>query len=191
VLVYCPKGVLFLKVVDASGHKKTSEYIFKILEEAILEVGEANVIQVVTDNASNCVGAGKMMMDKYKKIYWTPCADHFLDLLLHDLTKFPWINKAIRKGKHISRFIVNHQLTLSLYRRQVSRELLRPCDTRFATNYITLQRVVEEKTSIRSVICNTKWGNSHLSKEAKGKELEQIILANAFWGSAVKVLKVC
>jgi hypothetical protein len=45
--------------------------------------------------------------------------------------------------------------------------------------------------SVRSVICNTEWENSHLSKEAKGKELEQIILANAFWKSAVKVLKVC
>jgi len=40
VLVYCPKGVLFLKVIDASRNKKTSEFIFKILEEAILEVGE-------------------------------------------------------------------------------------------------------------------------------------------------------
>jgi hypothetical protein len=74
VLVYCPKGILFFKVVDASGHKKTSEYIFNILEGAILEVGEENVVQVVTDSASNCVGAGKMIMDKYKKIYWTPCA---------------------------------------------------------------------------------------------------------------------
>jgi len=44
VLVSCSKGVLFLKVVDASGNKKTSEFIFKILEEAILEVGEENVV---------------------------------------------------------------------------------------------------------------------------------------------------
>ena len=191
VLVCCPKGVLFLKVVDATGNKKTSEYIFKILEEAILEVGEKNVVQVVTDSASNCVGAGKMIMDKYKKIYWTPCATHCLDLLLHDLAKFPWINEVVRKGKQFSHFIVNHQLTLSLYRRQVSRELLRPYDTMFSTYYITLKRVVEKNASVRSVICNTEWENSHLSKEAKGKELEQIILANAFWGSAVKVLKVC
>jgi hypothetical protein len=80
---------------------------------------------------------------------------------------------------------------LSLYRRQASRELLRPCDTRFATYYITLKRLVEEKARVRSVICSTEWENSHLSKEAKGKELEQIILANVFWESVVKVLKVC
>ena len=191
VLVYSPKGVLFLKVIDASGHKKTSEYIFNILHEAILEVGEKNVVQFVTDNASNCVGAGKMIMDKCKTIYWTPCTAHCLDLLLHDLAKFPWINDAVRKGKQISHFICNHHLTLSLYRRQASKELLRPCDTRFATYYITLKRFVEEKISVRGVICSNEWESSHLSKEPKGKELEQIILGNAFWESAMKVLKVC
>jgi len=191
VLVSCPKGILFLKVVDSSGHKKTAEYIFKILEEAILEVGEDNVVQVVTDNASNCVGAGKLIMDKYKTIYWTPCAAHCLDLLLHDLAKFPWINEAIRKGKQISHFIFNHHLTLSLYRKQASRELLRPSDTRFATYYISLKRVVEEKASIRGVVCNNEWENSRLSKESKGKELEKIILGTDFWQSAIKVLKIC
>lgn len=50
-------------------------------------------------SASNCVGAGKMIMDKYRKIYWTPCVAHCLDLLLHDLAKFPWINETVRRGK--------------------------------------------------------------------------------------------
>ena len=130
-------------------------------------------------------------MDKCKTIYWTPCAAHCLDLLLHDLAKFPWINDAVRKGKQISHFICNHHLTLSLYRRQASKELLRPCDTRFATYYITLKRLVEEKISVRGVICINEWESSHLSKEPKEKELEQIILGNAFWESAMKVLKVC
>ena len=80
---------------------------------------------------------------------------------------------------------------MNLYRKQASRELLRPCETRFATYYITLKRVVEEKSIIRGVICSTKWENSRLSKESKGKEVEQIILGNAFWENAVKVLKIC
>jgi hypothetical protein len=191
VLVCCPKGVLFFKVVDPSRNKKTFEYIFKILEEVILEVGEKNVVQVVTDSASNCVGAIKMVMDKYKSIYWTPCSTHCLDFLLHDLAKFPWINEVIRKGKQISHFIINHQLTLSLYRKQASKELLRPCETTFASYYITLKKLVEEKESVRIVVYSTEWENSHLSKESKGKELEQNILGITFWESATKVLKIC
>eukprot|EP01018_Ginkgo_biloba_P023820 Gb_06616 [translate_table: standard] len=93
VFVYSPQGVLFVKAVDTMDHKKTSEFIFKILEEAVLEVGEENVVQIVTD--SNCVGDGKLIMDKFKTIYWTPCVVHCLDLLLHDLGKLHWVNEAI------------------------------------------------------------------------------------------------
>eukprot|EP00253_Pinus_taeda_P029681 PITA_29681 len=170
---------------------KTSKFIFGILDEAIQEVGVENVVHVVTDNASNCVGAGKLIMEKYNKIYWTPCAAHCLDLMLHDLAKFPWVNETIRRAKTISNFIINHRLTLSIYRKNASKELLRPCDTRFATFYITLKRVVEEKASLRAVFCNTEWERSTLSKETKGKNVEEIVLNNGFWENANKVLKIC
>ena len=62
VLVYCPQGVLFLKAVNAMDRVKTSEFIFGILDEAIQEVGEKNVVHVITDNASNCVGAWNIIM---------------------------------------------------------------------------------------------------------------------------------
>ena len=95
VLVSCPKGVLFLKVVDASRNKKTSEFIFQILEEAILEVGEENLVQVITDSASNCVGAGKMVMDNTEKYIGHLVLPIVLTYLLHDLAKFPWINETV------------------------------------------------------------------------------------------------
>eukprot|EP01018_Ginkgo_biloba_P024599 Gb_37453 [translate_table: standard] len=154
ILVYSPQGVLFVKEVDAIDHTKTSEFIFKILEEAVLKVGEQNVVQIVTDSASNCVGASKMIIAMFKTIYWTPCATHYMDLLMHDLGKLPWVNEAIRRGKLIVNFIINHRITLSIYRKHVTRELLRPYDTRFSTYYITLNRVVEEKASLRLVACS-------------------------------------
>ncbi|GLJ31787.1 hypothetical protein SUGI_0639420 [Cryptomeria japonica] len=173
------------------NHKKTSEYIFQILEEAILEVGVENVVQVVTDSATNCVGAKRLIVEKYPQIYWSPCAAHCLDLLLHDLAKFPWIHEAIHRGREIANFIRNHRLTLSLHRKHASRELLRPCDIRFALFYITLKRVVEEKATLRSVVCSNEWENSVLSKSAKGKHIDQIVLNSSFWESGTKVLRIC
>ncbi|XP_059069351.1 uncharacterized protein LOC131859518 [Cryptomeria japonica] len=153
--------------------------------------GVENVVQVVTDSAANCVGAGKLIVEKYPQIYWSPCATHCLDLLLHDLAKFPWIYEAIHRGRALANFIRNHRLTLSLYRQHASRELLRPCDTRFASFYITLKRVVEEKAALRSVVCSNEWENSVLSKSAKGKNIEQIVLNSSFWESGTKVLSIC
>jgi hypothetical protein len=109
-----PSRVYFLKAVNAMDEVKTAKFIFGILDEAIQEVGEKNVVQVIIDSASNCVGARKMIMEKYKSIYWTPRATHCLDLLLHDLANFPWVNETIRRGKTIANFIINHRLNLSI-----------------------------------------------------------------------------
>jgi hypothetical protein len=80
----------------------------------------------------------------------------------------------------IYNFIFYHHFTLSLYRKQSTGEPLRPWYTRFATYYITLKRVVEEKVGIRSVICRNEWESSCLSKYSKGNGVEKIILSNAF-----------
>lgn len=191
VLVSCPQGVVFLRVIDASKLVKTSEYIFKILEEAIVEVGPENVVQIVTDNATYCVGAGKMVMEKFPTIYWTPCVAHCIDLLLHDLAKLAWVHEVVLREKTIANFIFNHRLTLNLYREKASKELLRPCDTRFATFYITLQRVFDQKPALKHVVCHEEWERSSLSKSAKGKLVESIILNPTFWDNALKVLKMC
>ena len=130
---------------------------------------------MVTHSATNCVGVGKLIVEKYPQIYWSPCFAHYLDLLLYDLAKFPWIHEVIHRGRAIANFIRNHCLTLSLYRQDASRELLRPCDTRYTSFYITLRRVIEEKAALRAVICSNEWESSTLSKSAKGKNIEQII----------------
>ena len=53
-------------LVDASDKVKDATLLFELLDEIIQEVGEKNVVQVITDNASNYVLAGKMLESKYK-----------------------------------------------------------------------------------------------------------------------------
>jgi hypothetical protein len=52
---------MFLKCVDASSHVKNATYLCEVIEEVIQEVGEENVVQVVTDNAASYVAAGKLL----------------------------------------------------------------------------------------------------------------------------------
>eukprot|EP01018_Ginkgo_biloba_P001566 Gb_03228 [translate_table: standard] len=191
VLVYSPQGVLFIKAFDTIDIKKTSEFIFKILEEVVLEVREENFVQIVIDGASNYVGASKLIMDRFKTIYWTPCAAHCLDLLLHDLGKLPWVNEVIRRGKIILNFVVNHRLTLSIYKKHAMKEFLQPYDTRFSTYYIMLKRVVDEKASLRLIVCSNEWDKSPLSKTSKGNLVEEIIWSSNFWDNIERVLNMC
>jgi hypothetical protein len=84
-LVSCPQGTMFLKFVDASDKVKDANLLFQLLDEIVISVGEANVVQIITDNASNYVLAGKMLESKYKTIFWTPCVAHCIDLMLEDI----------------------------------------------------------------------------------------------------------
>lgn len=54
-------GSCFLYAEDYSGVVKTGEAIAQFLLKAIEDIGPANVLQVVTDNASNCKAAGKII----------------------------------------------------------------------------------------------------------------------------------
>ena len=47
---------MFLKSIGASGHMKDREYVSNLFLEAIKDVGESNVIQVIPDNASSYAG---------------------------------------------------------------------------------------------------------------------------------------
>lgn len=49
------------------------------------EVGPKNVAQVITDNATNYIATGKLLMERYPNLFWTPCVEHCIDLMLEDL----------------------------------------------------------------------------------------------------------
>uniref|UniRef100_A0A2N9HC69 DUF659 domain-containing protein n=1 Tax=Fagus sylvatica TaxID=28930 RepID=A0A2N9HC69_FAGSY len=68
-LVNSPKGTIFMYSIDTSDIYKTADKVFEMLDNVIEMVGEENVMQIVTDNASNYKKAGEMLMEKMKKLY--------------------------------------------------------------------------------------------------------------------------
>ena len=85
-MVYYKGRTIFLKSVDASDNIKDNKYIYGLLKDMIKEVGEANVMQIIIDNGSAFVKAGKLLIKKYN-LYWTPCAAHCIDLMFEDIGK--------------------------------------------------------------------------------------------------------
>ncbi|KAL5191644.1 hypothetical protein HKD37_04G010891 [Glycine soja] len=190
-LINSQAGTMFLKSVDCSDFVKTSEKLFELLDAIVEEVGEENVVQVVTDNGSNYVLAGKLLEEKRKHIYWILCATHCIDLMLEDIGKLPLIRKTIRRAINLVGFIYAHSSTLSLLRNFTNkRELVRHAITRFVTSYLTLERLHKEKANIRKMFTSNEWTLNKLSKEPKGKEAAKVVLMPSFWNSVVYTLKV-
>ncbi|RVW12187.1 hypothetical protein CK203_084250 [Vitis vinifera] len=137
------EGTMFMQSIDASSMIKTGEKMFELLDKWVEQVGEENVIQVITDNHSSYVMAGRLLELKRPHLYWTPCAAHCLDLMLEDIGKLPNIKRTLERAISLNGYIYNRSGLLNMMRRFTGqRELLRPAKTRFATVSGPLVRVL-------------------------------------------------
>ncbi|KAK1574958.1 hypothetical protein Q3G72_001354 [Acer saccharum] len=112
-LVNCPKGSMFIESVDASSYAKTGESMFKLLSKFMEKIDFSNVVQVVTDSASNNVLAGRLLEAKYLILFWTPCAAYCLDLILEDIYKLPNMKKTFERVIMVNSYIYNRSDLLS------------------------------------------------------------------------------
>ncbi|GKA96869.1 mutator type transposase [Tanacetum coccineum] len=194
-----PKGTIFLTSIDTSYISKTKD-VFTMLDEFVEKIGEDHVVQVVTDNVANYKAVGEVLMDKRKKLFWTPCVAPCIDLMLEDFEKKIEEHKVtIAKGRKVVSFIYNRTRLICLLKEfSNGKELLRPGATRFATSYLTFCRLYELKGALISMFASEKWENSNFAKLQAGKNIESIVLDNVgFWISvntcctaAISLIKV-
>eukprot|EP01018_Ginkgo_biloba_P002712 Gb_02256 [translate_table: standard] len=178
----CPKGLMFLNVVDCNGELKDATFIANILIDAIESVGPLNVVQVITDNARVCKAVGLLVETRYDNIFWTPCAVHSLNLILKKIGKIEWIKKITDEAKEIEMFITNHHMAQAIYRQFASLELLKVVETRFASHFIMLRRLLEVKSSLCNMVINDVWDIWRLSNTDRAQELKRTVLDDIWWG---------
>ncbi|RWR93420.1 LOW QUALITY PROTEIN: hypothetical protein CKAN_02266900 [Cinnamomum micranthum f. kanehirae] len=163
-LVNCPKGTMFVESIDASSYSKDAEKMFQLIEKFVERIGEANVI--VTDSAAANVLAGKFLEAKFAYLYWTPCAAHCLDLMLEDIFKIPSLKRTFERAIVVHGFIYNCPTLLNMMRRFTQmKELIKPAKTRFATAFLTLARIHQQKNNLRKMFTSEEWTTSKWAKE--------------------------
>ena len=107
-LVNSPADTWFMKSIDASDTIKNGELMFTYLDDVVEEIGEENVVQVITDNASNYVNAGMRLMKKRRRLWWTSCAAHCIDLMLEDIGKVSVHDTTLARARQVVKFIYGH-----------------------------------------------------------------------------------
>ncbi|XP_012845516.1 PREDICTED: uncharacterized protein LOC105965507 [Erythranthe guttata] len=191
-LVNSPSGTVFLKSIDTSNEINDGQKMFELLDKTIVEIGVENVVQVVTDGASNLVSAGEKLEEKYKSLCWSPCAAHCLDLVLEDIGKIPIFHSTITNAKRITTYIYRHQWVLRLFRDySKGRELARPAVTRFATSFLTLSCILNQKSALKSMFVSEVWTSSSYARKHDGKEVVDLVSCNAKFWSSIKYCLRC
>ena len=189
-LVNSPKGTVFLKSLDTSSIIKNGYALFELLDSFVDEIGEENVIQVVTDSASAFVVAGELLMEKRKKLIWSPCAAHCIDLMLKDIGKLGVHEDTIAKANKLTVYIYRHTWVLNLMREHTkNRNLARPAVTRFATAYLTLKSILNQRNGLRAMFNSSAWCKSSYAKTRDGFEVQEIVFDTRFWQAIRYCLK--
>lgn len=189
--VNTPRGSFFLESIDASAVAKTGDMLFEVICKYVEMIGPKNVVQVVTDSASNNKAAGRMLMTRYEHLFWTPCAAHCKDLMLEDLFAIERLNKCIRKAMKLNAFIYTKPGMVNMLREFTNqRVLIRPAKTRFATAFLTLSRINNQKVNIRNMFLSKKWLQSNYSKDPVGRQIACFVNQASFWNTIVCSLKV-
>ncbi|GLU05172.1 hypothetical protein SLE2022_222860 [Rubroshorea leprosula] len=182
-LVSCPRGVYFVSSVDVTYVLDDAVNLFKLLDKVVEDVGEENVVQVITENTPTYKAAGKMLEEKRRNLFWTPCATYCINQILEDFLKLKCVWECIKKGQRVTRFIYNQVWLLNLMKEEftLGQELLMPSLTQSASSFATLHNLLDHRTSLKRMFQSNKWFSSRFSKTDEGKDVEKIVLNAAFW----------
>ncbi|XP_010276930.1 PREDICTED: uncharacterized protein LOC104611538 [Nelumbo nucifera] len=189
--VTCPKGTLFLKSVDVSGHADDAHFLFELLESVVLDVGVENVVQVITDSAASYVYAGRLLMTKYNSLFWSPCASYCIDKMLEDISKQEWVSTVLEEALAIARYIYSHAWILNMMRKFTGgMELIRPRITRFVTNFLSLRSIVIQEDNLKHMFSHTEWLSSVYSRRPDAQAIKSLLHLDRFWKSAHEAVNI-
>ncbi|OAY70615.1 hypothetical protein ACMD2_21314, partial [Ananas comosus] len=165
-LIYCNGRVVFDKSVDATCRFEDADYIYALLEQVLGEICEKCVVQVVSDNM------------------------HCINLMMSDFGEINRVKKIVDTAQRVSKYLYNHLWVHALMMKFTGRELVRPGITRFATNFIALNSILQNKNGLKSMFASDDWQTSRYASTADGKSIEQIIMSAKFWDYVKEIVDI-
>ncbi|XP_065867963.1 uncharacterized protein [Euphorbia lathyris] len=188
-LVYCSRGLSFIKSVDASNILTDAENLCNLFGEIVEIVGPNNVVHVVTDNGANYKAAGKKLSEKYPTIQWSPCVVQCINLIIKDIAEMPKVRDIAFLASRITLFVYNHKSVLNWLRKRSGwREIVRPGATRFATTFIALKSLHDQKHDLQALVVSDEF--KKYMRMPRGAAVRQIVLDELFWSRSLIFVKI-
>ncbi|KAK3145632.1 hypothetical protein QOZ80_3BG0255380 [Eleusine coracana subsp. coracana] len=188
--VHCPAGTMFLKSVDATSIIASSDTLYELLKTIVEEVGEKNVIQVITNNSEVHAAAGNKLGETFPTLFWSPCTFQCIDGMLEDFSKEGAISEIISSAKAITGFVYNSSSALNLMKKYLhGKDLLVPAETRSAMNFVTLKNLYNLKDALQAMVNSDEWIHYLLPKKG-GIEVSNLVSNLQFWSSCAAVIRI-
>jgi len=167
--------------VYVSDVSKTARLLHQLFREVVLYVEVENIMHMMTDNTANYIAAGKLLMEEFPLIFWSPCAAYCINLILKDIGKLQSVCSVIEHASGIIKYIYNHCYALYLIRKFTGgKEILHPTPTHFATNFIVLQSILAHKDELRALVTSRECVSSAYAKYSEGKKFVESVRLSVF-----------
>jgi hypothetical protein len=115
---------------------------------------------------------------------------HCIDLILEDIGKLDGVQDIVHECKQIIRYIYNHAWVLNLMREFIEGELSRPAITRFATNFLSLQSLLNEYQALRQMFCSQRWTCWKYSTKLNAIAMKMSLFKDNLWDKVTKVVNM-
>lgn len=194
VLVYCSKGMMFLRSMDVSAIIEDVDLLTAMLFRVVDDVGAQNIVQIVTNDVSPYMQAARHYVLKYHDhaFFFVLCADHCINFLLEKIAASKDVCEVLRKAKAITRFIYSRALPVELKERYIQEEILSSSRLKFVAVFITLERLVSARVNLVNMLNSPAWDSSVWAASSDlFRHISGIVKADdAFWRAAADVVKV-
>ena len=135
-------------------------------------------------------------MEKYPQLYYQGCCAHALDLILEDMGKQQWMKSTVEAARDIVKCLRNSQAPLAICRlHEADLALLHPAATRFATNFLIVDRLITLWNAVELTVLDTRWDtwSTKLSRKPfeRSRRVKACILKESFWKQCQNIVTVC
>ena len=164
------KYVMFDDCIEEPPQRQTKEVIANMWINKMIESagGEAKVEDmfagIVADNTASNPAAGKILVEKFPKLFFSGCRAHAADLLMEDVAKVPEIKNIVDNVREITKFIRNHHLVKQLFNQLGGTSLQDFPDTHFAYAEKMLDTMMGKNNknlnALGKLISHPRWGEA-------------------------------
>ena len=152
------KRDVFLGTIDTTENHKDHTYVATQILSFVQKVRADIVVEICIDNAPVMSLAACDVVRLNPYMYFQGYATHYLDMLLEDWTQQDWMKKVIKKARLICVFIKNHHASQAIFQRlSPDLSINVPTETRFATNFIMIDRLVQVCNALERMVVDDDW----------------------------------
>ena len=174
IVALTPQPV-FIKSIDTKGAVKNADYMFKILNEIVFNIGPKKVAGPIAGNEPKMNALAKLVQAKYKQFLHVGCVSRKLSAMTKHICNLSHFKGVINGAKAIITGINGHQAFRAKYREAIAENgrnsfggLSLSSETRFTGSVLMMNSLFKAINPLKLIISDT---NNQVSDDTKNRLL--------------------